>query len=163
MQSRSQTQRGIALIVSLLLLVAITLLVVSAMRGTSMQERMAVNMNQREIARQVAEATVFYVSTQLPPAGNHVWYKATLPTPVAGETELWLQANNWGSTQISLNKQNYPAEFKVENMGSWTSREDPTCKVKENPLCERQTYRITARVKPQDGEAQLMLQAIWRL
>ncbi len=163
MQSIRQSQRGVALIVSLLLLVAITLLVVSAMRGTTMQERMTFNMYQREIARQVAEATVFYVSTQLPPAGNPTWYKAALPAPVSGQTDVWLQANNWGSTQITINEQQYPAEFKVENMGFWTSREDPTCKVKENPLCERQTYRITARVKPQEGQAQLTLQAIWRL
>lgn len=163
MQSIRQSQRGVALIVSLLLLVAITLLVVSAMRGTTMQERMTLNMYQGEIARQVAEATVFYVSTQLPPVGTPTWYKAALPAPVSGQTDVWLQANNWGSTQISMNGQQYPAEFKVENMGFWTSREDPTCKVKENPLCERQTYRITARVKPQEGQAQLTLQAIWRL
>lgn len=163
MQSYRQKQRGVALIVSLLLLVAITLLVVSAMRGTTLQERMTLNMYQREIAKQVAEATVFYVSTQLPPVGNPTWYKATLPAPVSGQTDLWLQANNWGSTQITLNQKQYPAEFKVENLGFWTSREDPTCKVKENPLCERQTYRITARMKPVEGQAQLMLQAIWRL
>ena len=163
MQRIGQTQRGIALIVSLLLLVAITLLVVSAMRSTSMQERMTLNMYQREIARQVAEATIFYVSTQLPPVGNPSWYRAAIPAPISGQTDLWLQANNWGSTQITINQQKYPAEFKVENLGFWTSRDDPTCKVKENPLCERQTYRITARVKPEDGHAQLMLQAIWRL
>ncbi|MFN6263834.1 MAG: PilX N-terminal domain-containing pilus assembly protein, partial [Chromatiaceae bacterium] len=43
-----QQQRGIALVLSLLMLVAITLLAVSAMRGTTLQEKMASNLNDRE-------------------------------------------------------------------------------------------------------------------
>ena len=59
--------RGMALVVSLLLLVAMTLLAVSAMRSTTLQEKMAANFNDREIAKQVAEATVRQVGTTLLP------------------------------------------------------------------------------------------------
>lgn len=156
-------QRGFALIISLLLLVAMTLLVVSAMRSTTLQERMTVNMHQRELARQVAEATIFFASRQLPPAGNPSWYHPNLPTPSFGQSEAWRLSAGWGTTEIELDGVKYPAEYQVENLGFWTSRDDPTCKVKENPLCERQTYRITARAKAQDGQAQVTLQAIWRL
>lgn len=51
-------QGGIALIVALVLLVAVTLLGISGIRNTSMQERMSGNMYDRSLAMQAAESAL---------------------------------------------------------------------------------------------------------
>lgn len=53
-----QGQRGIALIVALLLLILITLVGLAAVRGTIMQQKMASNLYDREVGFQSAEAAI---------------------------------------------------------------------------------------------------------
>lgn len=57
-ESSSRKQRGVALIVSLILLVVVTLLGLSGMQNTSLQERMSGNMYDRSVAMQAAEAAL---------------------------------------------------------------------------------------------------------
>jgi len=52
------TQRGAVLVISLLILLVMTILGVSSMSSTTLQERMANNNNQRQIAFQAAEAAL---------------------------------------------------------------------------------------------------------
>ena len=156
-----------ALIVSLLLLVAITLLAVSAMRSTTLQEKMAANFNDREIAKQVAEATVRQVgNTLLPPAAGTVWYRAALPNPTVGVPDLWQDPVAWanrGTIGIMINGTNYVGEFMVENLGEWKDPQRPKCTKKVDQMCERQTYRVTTRTAPVAGRASVTIQAIWRM
>jgi len=164
--TRFNKSRGMALVVSLLLLVAITLLGVSAIRNTTMQEKMSANLNEREVAKQVAEATVSFASTQLAFVNGASWYIAALPTPQVGIVDPWNNPLIWanaGTRTVTINSVNYTGEFIVENLGMWASRQDPTCKPRDNPLCERQTYRITARNAPIEGRSSVMLQVVWRM
>lgn len=159
-------QRGAALVISLLMLVALTLLAVSALRSTVLQEKMVSNLTDAEISRQVAEGTIKMASRQLPPPNGAGWYIPTVPAPVQGNVEVWKNSAFWVNAAqviIAINGQNYTGEYIVENLGYWTSRQDPSCKPKENPLCERQTYRITARNQPVSGRAAVMMQVIWRM
>jgi type IV pilus assembly protein PilX len=55
---RYSTQRGVALVVSLILLVVATLIGLAGMRGTNLQERMSANMYDRSLAFQRAEAAL---------------------------------------------------------------------------------------------------------
>ncbi len=163
--TRLSKSRGVALVISLLMLVAITLLAISAIRNTTMQEKMAANLGDREIAKQVAEATLNFASTQLAAANGSAWYTAALPVPANGTADQWNNPIFWanaGSRTVTINSVNYTGQFIVENLGLWASRQDPTCKPKENPLCERQTYRITARNTPVNGRSSVMLQVVWR-
>lgn len=164
--TRFSKSRGIALIVSLLLLVAITLMAVSAIRNTTMQEKMSGNLIDREVAKQVAEATLAFASTQLPFVNGAAWYTAALPVPAPGVQDAWNNPLIWanaGTRTVTINGVNHTGEFIVENLGLWASRQDPTCKPRENPLCERQTYRITARNAPLNGRSSVMLQVVWRI
>lgn len=52
------SQRGVALIVSLILLLVITLMSLAGMQSTTLQERMSGNMYDRSIAMQAAEAAL---------------------------------------------------------------------------------------------------------
>lgn len=163
--TRISKSSGVALVISLLMLVAITLLAVSAIRNTTMQEKMAANLGDREVAKLVAEATLAYASTQIAVANGQSWYTDALPVPLDGTADQWNDPAVWskaGSRVVTINNVNHTGEFIVENLGLWTSRQDPGCKQKENPLCERQTVRITARSKPKDGRANAMVQVVWR-
>jgi type IV pilus assembly protein PilX len=51
-------QRGVALVVALVLLLVITVMGLASMRGTSLQERMSANMYDRSLAFQRAEAAL---------------------------------------------------------------------------------------------------------
>ena len=161
-----QRQQGITLVLSLLVLVTITLLAVSAMRSTTLQEKMAANLVDREVSRQVVEGTLQRVSTLLPPAAGASWYLNNLPVPVQNTADVWRNNSAWqnaGNVGISINGVTYTGQFLVENLGLWTSRQDPTCKPRENPLCERQTYRITIRNQPVQGRAATVVQVVWRI
>jgi type IV pilus assembly protein PilX len=54
----SNRQRGVALVVALVLLLILTVLALASVRGTSLQERMSANMYDRSLAFQRAEAAM---------------------------------------------------------------------------------------------------------
>lgn len=56
--TRQSAQRGVALVVALILLVVATLIGLSGVRGTNLQERMSANMYDRSLAFQRAEAAL---------------------------------------------------------------------------------------------------------
>ncbi len=155
---------GFALIITLLLLVAITLIAIATLRGTTMQDRMAANLHDRELAKQVVEAAIVQYSAQLPTLTNGmVGYKHTLPLPTLNSVEPWLDAATvWQTINVPFNGANYQVNIFVENMGLWPNRNIPTCAATD-PICMRRTFRITARIPETEGRASVMLQAIWRI
>lgn len=101
-----RTQQGAALIIGLLMLLAITLLAVSSMRSTTLQEKMAANLYDRELIFQIAEAgvreaeailaTPTEVSVLLGRTGFH-------DVPVASNTELWLDTTTiWANASVDI-------------------------------------------------------------
>lgn len=58
LSSRPTSQRGVALVVALILLIVITLVGLAAVRGTIMQQKMTANFYDREIAFQATEAAL---------------------------------------------------------------------------------------------------------
>ncbi len=60
-----RTQRGVALVVALILLIVITLVGLAAVSGTIMQNKMAANQYDRQIAFQSAESTLHQARTWL--------------------------------------------------------------------------------------------------
>lgn len=60
------SQRGVALVVALLLLVVITLVGLAAVRGTIMQQKMSANMYDRQLAFQNAEAAMRAAAASIP-------------------------------------------------------------------------------------------------
>lgn len=157
-------QRGFALVISLLLLVAITLVAITTLRGTTLQERMAANLVDRELAKQLAEAAIVQHSAQLPvlKAGD-AGYKHDLPTPTLDKEEPWVDpATAWLSIDVTIDGKQYPVNVFVENLGFWPNRNQPYCDANDQ-VCMRRTFRITARVPESDGRATVMLQAIWRI
>jgi type IV pilus assembly protein PilX len=94
---RARPQRGVALIVALILLVVVTLIGLAAIRTSTMQEKMAGNTFDRAQAFQVAEATLQFASaTILPPAAppDPATYQANSYTDCANNACLDNPAND---------------------------------------------------------------------
>lgn len=62
-------QRGVVLVISLLLLLVLTMLGLAATRGTTLEQRMTTNQNDQEVAFQAAEAALRAGESQLSSAG----------------------------------------------------------------------------------------------
>ena len=79
-RSRRHAQHGAALMVSLIMLLVMTVLAVTATRTTTLQERMAGNMRDREVAFQAAERALrageAYLNSfnSTPTPGTNAWF-----------------------------------------------------------------------------------------
>jgi type IV pilus assembly protein PilX len=181
-------QRGVALVVALILLVVITLVGLAAVRGTIVQQKMSANMYDRQIAFQAAEAALRQAQNKAQSVPTPVT-AATLPTtirdcsPASGNICL---ANPLVDTTrlpaadiISVATTSFDAgklaagqpQYVVEYMGNFAI---PTPNVQQLSNCSGyapcgQTstadfYRLTARSGPADvrDRASVVLQAMYR-
>ncbi|HEY9098825.1 MAG TPA: PilX N-terminal domain-containing pilus assembly protein [Thiobacillus sp.] len=95
-------QSGAALVTGLIFMVVLTLLVVSAMRGAILEERMSGNARDADLAFQAAEAALR--------AGEQVLNGATLPAFAATGAYLtvanrndtyWLSTHGWAANSVA--------------------------------------------------------------
>lgn len=158
-------QRGVALIVSLVLLVVITLLGVASLRGVVLEERMASNQYDRSIAFQAAEAALregeaIAESTKPTPTGT-TCTDGVCPTPAAADTPRWEDDDfdGWKAATSSLGDlAGDSPEYIIEFLGADFPCD--TSKPLENQNCKR--YRVTARSRPDgDERATVMLQSVY--
>jgi type IV pilus assembly protein PilX len=134
-------QRGLALVVVLLLLLVITLLGLAAMRGTVVQERMSGNAVARSIAFQIAEAG-------LREAESLAAGRPAMPTsgcanglcamPVGGAASAWEADNFWtsgsGFRTANLENDDIDVRYVIEDMGTGSGVTTPGADDAENPF-----------------------------
>lgn len=165
-------QRGISLLVVLLLLVVTSLLGIAVLRSSAMQERMSANMRDRSIAMQAAEAAIRFAQTRLaaPIAGRPVdqtWDDLdAVPTTAECASMGICPAGTTVGTWMSVPAANYDAstlpvapEYWIEYLGVTQGRlaagEDT--RSEEGPDNQTPMFRITARSRAA-GRAEVMLQ-----
>ena len=170
MNIRFDKQNGVALVVSLLLLLAITLLAVSNMKRTTVQEQMTGNLYDRQLALQQAEAALLVAQRQLEAAplpggpvaliNNAGIYN--VPNPALPDRWAPGQLVTWvGAPAMNSGTAN-PANYIIEYMDDWAF--PPGCDRATTimPGCLEPTFRITARVPATPGRAEVTLQTVWR-
>lgn len=131
MVNNTKTQHGAALILSLLLLLVMSLLAISSMQGTVMQERMVsaeregmVSLEIAESAIRDAEVFVDGLTTLTGFNGTNGLYgmgNAT-PDPLAGAT--WAGGNVRDATVVAVNGNNVTPRFYVEHVGDAENQEN---------------------------------------
>ena len=138
-------QRGVTLIVTLVMLVLITLVGVSSIRNTTMDERMAGNSRDRDKALQAAEAAVQTCLARIQ-AGT---YTGTPLTPAgAAATPVWEVAANWtGGNSVEI------------DLGTGA-------RLSAQPRCMYETlgsdsYRVTGRAVGSSALTEVILQATY--
>ena len=183
-------QRGVALVVALILLVVITLVGLAAVSGTIMQQKMSSNFYDRDVAFQAAEAALRQAQVAIgaatsgaaAPAG---FYDCSPPAPNGTGANNPCQANPFNDSNVPATnifpvpKSTYDAgtmaasqpQYIVQYMGKFAL---PTPPVRQLSGCSGYLpcsppglvdfYRITARSGPADsnGRASVTLQSVYR-
>lgn len=176
--NRPSAQRGVALLIVLILLLVMTLLGLASLRGTLMEERMSASVYDRSISFQAAEAALREAEALVPtipltsyPSAGSACANGLCPqrTAVADtDVEYWLMATTgWRNATVNVDIDNDGAgagaaisttpQFIVEPLGegpNWFACER---QVEINPLCLTPRFRITARSNAA-GRAQVLLQ-----
>lgn len=144
-------ERGAALITGLIFMVVLTLLAMAAMRTTLLEERMAGNARDVDLAFQAAEAALR--------AGEQVLNGASLPVFAAsgaylsaaginarGTDTYWMQTHNWTTDSTAVTT--VPAgvysapQYVIEQMPAIPGQGGS---LKAGPLVESGIFRVTVR------------------
>ncbi len=139
-------QRGVTLIITLVMLVVITLIALSSLRSTTMNERMAGNSRDRQRALQAAEAAVRSCVGQLE---NNIYLGLKSTPTAAGTTPLWDDPNSWTtatSTAVAM-----PSTAGLSA--------DPRCLVET--LGSLGSFRVTGRAVGGAADTVVILQATY--
>ena len=121
--SRSRRQRGAVLIVGLVVLVVMTILGLSAIQTTALQERMAGNLRQNNIALQAAEAAL--------QAG--LAYIESRPLPPNADSSG--TASVWTSCTVALSSNDQPADDACSRIDTVvTDWKDDTASLSEGKI-----------------------------
>ncbi len=184
-------QRGAVMVIALLILLVLTVLGVAGMSSTSLEERMAGNSRDREIAFQAAETALregeAYVQSANfanlptdaynPVAGNDFSATCTggfadgLCAPSsAGTDDVWKNAalNVWSTnnrhrtaTTALTYVQSAPL-YIIEYIGPQVTAPETAVTCAANPSPCPQMFRITARAVGGTTNARVMLQSVYK-
>lgn len=162
-------QRGVALIISLILLLVMSLLGVAAIRGVAMEERMAGQTYDRSLAFQATEAALRGAEKliETKPADPSAAGCAVVSglklcsTPLASDTPRWTSSSFTGwqdAATVGSGSLAVTPQYFVEFLGTGFPC-DPSDNI-NNLNCKR--YRVTARSRDNsDGRASVMLQSVY--
>lgn len=160
-------QQGVALIISLILLVVMTLLGISVIRSVTTEERMAGNSYNRNVSFQAVDAALRTIEIQIeaikptPTAGCALVSSLMVCAPPAsGTTPRWLDSSftSWqNGSEIGNGSLAITPQYFVEYLGA-TFACNPGSPSDPNN-CKR--YRVTAKSPSSDGRSPVMLQSIY--
>lgn len=154
----SAAQQGVALVVSLVLLVVVTLLGLSGMRTTTLQERMSANLYDRSLALQAAESALSAAEAMItanPDVGDDC---ITVACPLMPANTFTGTSNVWFTVpdEAAANRSLYAGapQFHIQLIGQGTGEdEDFGAKRSANLIqygsiptpTQVNYYRVTAR------------------
>jgi type IV pilus assembly protein PilX len=181
-EASGHSQRGIALAVALVLLLLITLVGLAGVRGTMMQQKMAANQYDRQLAFQAAETAIRVAAAKLAanPAGLVARNCQTggtvclgnpfVDTSLPSESIKLVPSDEYDAGDNSISQ----PQYVIEHLGDWT---DPSSNTGSGQSANAHNYgaqgasakvayyRITARsadpsVSGTDERAVVTLQAV---
>ena len=164
----ARQQRGVVLFMSLIMLMVMTLIGVTGMQNSSMEEKMVANVRDSDLSFQAAEAALREAETSLQVAvlkefdgSNTGLYQPT----TRGTDQLWDLDSTWsagGSLAYSgtLAYVSAPPRYIIEELPPVP---DPKGSVAaDEPLPETRIYRVTARGEGGTDKAVTILQAAFK-
>lgn len=149
-------QRGVVLIVALVVLLVLSMLGISSMQGTVMEERMAGNMYDRNLAFQAAEAALRAGEADAS-AGTNIAYDVSVSS-TAAPVGLEYDAN-WPATAV---------DYTVTLAGLATApeyiieRQRPLPPLEADQPMQPPLMRISARGTGRNGTSVVVLQSIYK-
>jgi len=169
-----QRQNGAVLIVGLIFLTLVMLIALSVMRSATLEERMAANSRNRQLALEAAEAVVrdaelsLFTATPFNPFDRDAFVVACTSgycsTPVSGATPRWQSAATWSDTANTRSFANSDSNLTASLVAS-----QPSYIVEligqeggqTQHICPKLLFRITARGVGVDG-SEVFVEDIYR-
>lgn len=167
--SLPRTQTGAALVISLLILLIMTIFGVSSMQSTTLEERMAGNMRDQNLAFQSAEAALiegerFLENTLLIVTDSTAGLHARNSAPNVFDADTWVNNAKSRSASVSLNDEQQ-ARFYIESIGeiSKPTGQDLTFDAGGNKSKggDITGYKVVAIGKGPSGTSQSILQSYY--
>lgn len=164
---KPSAQQGVVLIVGLVMLLLMTLIGTTGMQSTSLEEKMAGNMRDRNLAFQAAESALAAGENYLETVGNlsaidfckksEGRYDHVTAACTAIDDPVWEQIDWDDGDSIEftgeLSNLSAPPRYIIEDMGL-VACGTPPCK---------KNYRITARATGGSVDAVVILQSIYQI
>lgn len=165
----SRAQRGAALITGLIFMVVLTLISMAALRGTILEEKMAGNARDVDLAFQAAEAALrageqVLNGATLPSFGTTGAYLTSSGNSTRGYDSYWTQTHGW-TTSDSVALASVPTgayaapRFVIEQMPSVAGGGGS---LKAGPVTLSGIFRITARGVGGNSNTRIYLQETYR-
>lgn len=167
----SRQQTGAVLIVGLIFLLVMTMLGLTAMQTTTLEEKMSGNMRDRSVAFQAAELALRVgedvVFSGPPSSGNGVYDVQTNPAPDETVEANWNTAGNYmawpaGVLQLPTTSRNYQAYPALNEQPKFWVETRPGRSPLEASTPRETVYTITARSTGASGTAPVTLQSTVR-
>lgn len=169
-------QRGISLVVVLILLLVMTLIGIFSLRSGILQERMAGGAYDRSLSFEAAEQGLRVAEARIraypgnppfPTSGciTSGTEKGLCARPTANQTDLWAgisctETTPWVELTTGFSANARPPRYIIELMGPVPPPWNPGCGKNPNDSCQMlDTYRVTAcSGDPANGRAMTILQ-----
>ncbi|MBN8430348.1 hypothetical protein JF535_05705 [Microbulbifer salipaludis] len=170
---RLHQQRGMTLVVGLIMVLLMTLVGMAAIRGSNMQELMAGNMRDHNLALQAAEAALRagearVQAVDLPAFGTTQYPELMMALDQGGSSEYW-KSYDWAearTAELGLSGVARQPEYVVEEVTSLTSLNgadgggiDVGSRLIQN---DKVIYRISSRGFGGSESTQVLLQSTFR-
>lgn len=166
------SQRGATLLVGLIMLLLMTIIGLAAMRGSGMQELMAGNMRDRNLAFQSAEAALregeeVVGGGDLPAFNGGGYYPALNGSNNSGFWESDFQWNNVSAIQTSLDLEGVSAEpqYVVEEVTSIVTKGAEGGAIDFKAILDSEEtvfYRVTSRGTGGTADSVVILQSTYK-
>lgn len=143
-------QRGVALVVALILLLIMTVLGLVMLRVTQLEERMSANLYARSLGFQATEAALREAENLLVTSSPTFDASCTggfCSAPVATDADRWVDTgfSGWRDATSTLQTLQGTPQFFIESMGKHPAWPGCDQEVPIQSTCLRPRYRITAR------------------
>lgn len=169
LQRHSAHQRGAILITSMLLLLVLTIIGVTVMQMSRMQERMAGNTRDSNLAFQAAEGALrgaesFIRQQAIRPVSCatgpcEVWVEGSVGGTTANQPETWWDANGQTYGQAAMTGVQEPPASVIEELGF--VRTDGGVVMGQDPPDGRDFFQVTSRSTGGSGQAEIVLQTTY--
>ena len=152
----SLRQRGVSLVIVLIMLVIIGLTSAAAIRNATSGEKVTNNMRLQSLAQQYAEAGLRYCESELvksdtdnAAAGGRMGTSLTevnIQTVATGGAPIWSQSASWFGVAVSATLTTVPADQITSADSSFQPTTRPQCIVEKQTLADGNiVYVVTAR------------------
>ena len=165
-ESNRESQKGIVLLVTLIMIGIMSMIAVSAIRGSSMQEAMAGNLHDRNLAFQAAEAGLRYAENDVLENGadyvfedaNGLYEDQNKPLSTEGSVRNWTP-DQWKDNSIQLEDSDLSVElpaypqYVIEKIGTVVDATGSPSTI----------YRITSRAFGLTGSSEVIVQSTYEV